>query len=80
MVRCTTIHRIYNISTISQSAGYSTFFIMYRQEVPLPFHYALANPSEGTMQPETTSPSINTAKNAIVLSYTTYAPEFTNII
>ena len=36
-------------STISQSTGYSPFFMLYGQEVPLPFDHALANPSDGTM-------------------------------
>ena len=52
-------------STISQSTGYSPFFMLYGQEVPLPFNHALANPSDGTMQPATISLSTNITQNAI---------------
>ena len=48
-------------NTLSQSTGYSPFFILYRQEVPLPFDHALANPSDGTFQPITASSSTNAA-------------------
>ena len=63
-------------STISQSTGYSPFFILYGQEVPLPFNHALAKPSDITMQPETLSSSINEVQNITAQSYITSAPEF----
>ena len=62
-------------STISQSTGYSPFFMLYGQEVPLPFNHALATPSDGTMQPATASSLTNIAQNATAKSYTTNAPE-----
>ena len=49
-------------STIIQSAGCSPFFTLYGQEVPLPFYHALANPSDGTLQPATTNSSKNAAQ------------------
>ena len=51
-------------STISYSSGYSPFFMLYRQEIPLPFDHALENPYDGTMQPTTTSSLTNAAKNS----------------
>ena len=62
-------------STISQSTGYSPFFILYGQEVPLSFNHALTNPSDSTMQPSTTSSSTKTSQNSPTQSYTTNAPE-----
>ena len=65
-------------STITQTTGYSPFFMLYGQEVPLPFNHAPENPSDGTMQPETTSLLINAAQNATAPSYTRNAPELAN--
>ena len=62
-------------STISQSTGYSPFFMLYGQEVPLPFDHALANPSDGTMQPATESLLKNIAQNATARLYTAKAIE-----
>ena len=50
--------------------------MLYGQEVPLSFNYALANPSDGTMQPETASLLTNIAQNATTQSYTTNAFEY----
>ena len=49
--------------------------MLYGQEVPLPFDHALANPSDGTMQPVTASLSTNIAQNVTAQSYTTNAPK-----
>ena len=51
-------------STFSQSTGYSPFFMLYGQEVPLPFDHALLNSSDGKIQPATASLLINIALNA----------------
>ena len=67
-------------STISQSTGYSPFFILYGQEIPLPFDLALENPSDGTMQPATTISLINIAQNATAQSYTINTPELAKTI
>ena len=53
--------------------------MLYGQEVLLPFAHALANPSDGTIQPETASLLTNIAQNATAQSYTTSAPEFAKI-
>ena len=67
-------------SKIFQSTGYSPFFMLYRQEVPLPLDYALANPSDGTMQPATTSLLTNIAQNTTAQLYTTNSPELAKTI
>ena len=41
--------------TISQSIVYSPFFMLYGQEIPLPFNHALSNQSDNTTQPATIS-------------------------
>ena len=66
--------------TISQSTGYSPFFMLYGKEVPLPFHHALAYPSNGTIQPETASSLENTAQYVTAQLYTTNAPELAKTI
>ena len=67
-------------SIISQSTGFSPFFMLYGQEVPLPFEYALENPSDGTMQPATASSLTNIAQNSTAQSYTTNAPKLAKTI
>ena len=67
-------------STISQRTGYSPFFMLYGLEFPLPFDHALANPSDGAMQPATASSSINIAQNPTAQSYTKKTPELANKI
>ena len=54
--------------------------MLYGQEVPLPFDHALANPSDGTMQPAIASSLTNIAQNATAQSYTTNAPELAKTI
>ena len=66
--------------TISQRTGYSTFFILYGQEVSLPFDHALANPSGGTIQPKTARLLTNAAQNSTAQSYTTNTLELTKTI
>ena len=54
--------------------------MLYCQEVPLPFDYALANPSDSKMQPATTSSLTNIEQNATTQLYIINAPELANTI
>ena len=54
--------------------------MLYGQEVPLAFDSLLANPSDGTIQPATTSSLTNIAQNATTQSYITNAPELAKTI